>query len=65
MLTQREAIFVFEADTEDGLRALLGQLDIWSAAAAWGELADGPPRLSEVAYSWERPERDAVPGRAE
>ncbi|MGZ8794052.1 MAG: hypothetical protein ACXW0F_05355 [Gaiellaceae bacterium] len=55
-LTPREAIFVFEAETEDELRALLGQLDIWAAAAAWGELVEGVPRLADVAYSWERPE---------
>ena len=56
MLTPREAIFVFEAETEDGLRLLLSQLDIWAAAAAWGELVAGPPRLADVAYAWERPE---------
>ena len=56
LLTPQEAIFVFEAEAEDGLRALLGQLDIWAAAAAWRELVAGPPRLAEVAYAWERPE---------
>lgn len=56
LLTPREAIFVFEAETEDGLRILLSQLDIWAAAAAWGELVAGPPRLADVAYAWERPE---------
>ena len=61
LLTPREAIFVFEAETEDGLRALLGQLDIWAAAAAWGELLAGPPRLAEIAYGWERPEPYLVP----
>ena len=55
-LTPREAIFVFEAETEDGLRTLLGRLDIWAAAAAWGELVAGPPRLADIAYAWERPE---------
>ena len=56
MLTPQEAIFVFEAETEDELRALLGQLDIWAAAAAWGELVSGPPRLADIAYAWERSE---------
>jgi len=56
LLTPREAIFVFEAETEDGLRALLGQLDIWAAAATWGLLVAGTPRLAAIAYAWERPE---------
>jgi len=56
LLTPREAIFVFEAETEDGLRALLGQLDIWAAAATWGRLVAGTPRLAAIAYAWERPE---------
>ncbi|MEO8290545.1 MAG: hypothetical protein ABI649_06065 [Gaiellaceae bacterium] len=56
LLTPQEAIFVFEAETEDGLRMLLSQLDIWAAAAAWGELVAGPPRLADIAYAWERPE---------
>ena len=61
-LTPREAIFVFEAETEDGLRALLGQLDIWAAAAAWGELVAGTPRLADIAYTWERPEPHRAAG---
>lgn len=55
-LTPREAIFVFEAESEEGLRSLLGRLDLWAEAAAWGELVAGPPRLAEIAYAWERPE---------
>ena len=54
LLTTEEAIFVFEAENEDGVRALLNQLDIWAAAAAWGELVAGPPRLAAIAYAWER-----------
>lgn len=61
LLTPREAIFVFEAETEVELRALLSQLDIWAAAAAWGELVAGPPRLADIAYAWERPEPSLVP----
>ena len=55
-LTPREAVFVFEVATEDGLRALLGQLDVWAAAASWGKLIQGAPRLADLAYAWERPE---------
>jgi hypothetical protein len=61
LLTPQEAIFVFEAKTEDGLAALLGQLDVWAAAVAWRDLVDGPPRLAEIAYAWERPEPRFVP----
>ena len=61
LLTPKEAIFVFEAQTEEGLTALLSELDIWAAAVAWHDLVDGPPRLAEVAYAWERPEPRVVP----
>src|SRR5207248_188104 len=55
LLTPAEAIFVFEADSEIALEALLGQLDVWAAAAAWSPIVAGPPRLAELAYAWERP----------
>ena len=61
LLTPQEAIFVFEAKTEDGLAALLGQLDIWAAAVAWRDLVGGLPRLAEIAYAWERPEPQVAP----
>lgn len=61
LLTEREAIFVFEAQTDAGLAALLGQLEIWAAAAAWDDLVEGPLRLAEVAYASERPELRVVP----
>lgn len=61
LLTPREAIFVFEAETENELRALLSQLDIWAAAAAWSQLVAGPPRLADIAYAWERPDPYLVP----
>lgn len=55
LLTPSEAIFVFEADSEQGLEGLLGQLDVWAAATAWRDLVAGAPRLAEVVYAWERP----------
>jgi hypothetical protein len=61
LLTPEEAIFVFEAQTEEGLTQLLSELDIWAAAVAWQDLVAGPPRLAEVAYAWERPEPHVVP----
>jgi hypothetical protein len=55
LLTPAEAIFVFEAESETALEALLGQIDLWAAAAAWRDIVDGPPRLAELVYAWERP----------
>ena len=56
LLTSHEAIFEFEAANDGVLEALLGQVDLWAAAAAWRDLVGGPPRLAEVAYAWERME---------
>jgi hypothetical protein len=55
LLTGSEAIFVFEAESQGALEALLGQLDLWAAAVAWQEVAAGTPRLAEAVYAWERP----------
>ena len=55
LVTEREAIFVFEAESELALEALLGRLDFSAAAAAWADVVAGPPRLAEVVYAWERP----------
>ena len=60
-LTPREAIFVFEAATADGLRELVSRLDIWAAAAPWGLFVAGPPRVADLVYAWERPEPYVVP----
>jgi hypothetical protein len=61
LLTPHAAIFVFEAETDDGLHMLLGQLDVWGAAAVWSELIAAPPRLADVAYTWERDARNGAP----
>ena len=61
LLTEQEAIFVFETQSEEGLKALLNQVDISSATVAWQDLVTGPPRLAELAYAWERPEPRVVP----
>ena len=54
-LTDRDAVFVFEADTPDAAERLIGEGALWSAASAWKDLVDGPPRLAEDVYSWVRP----------
>lgn len=64
LVTPQEAIFIFEAGTDEGLSALLSELDIWAAAVAWRDVVAGPPRLAEVAYAWERPEPRDVPKRS-
>lgn len=56
LLTSHEAIFEFEAANESELESLLGQVDLWAAAATWRDLVAGAPRLAEVAYPWERME---------
>lgn len=53
-LTEREAVFVFEADSRDVADKLL-RGGFWSAASAWKDLVEGPPRLADDAYSWVRP----------
>jgi len=53
-LTDREAIFVFEADAADAVDRLVKDATLWGAAAAWKELVAGPPRLAEEAFSWVR-----------
>ena len=55
-LTDREAVFLFEADELDAAERLIGDNGFWSAAAAWRELVDGPPRLADDAYSWLKPQ---------
>jgi len=51
-LTEREALFLFETADETALRSLLAEPSVWAAATAWAELADGPVRIAEEAFSW-------------
>jgi hypothetical protein len=62
LLTPFEAVFIFEADSDLALDSLLREVDIWAAAAVWRDLVAGPPRLAELAYTWERPPRIAKIG---
>jgi hypothetical protein len=54
-LTDEEAVFVFEADSQGAAERLIAGGAFWSAASAWKDLVAGPPRLAEDAYSWVRP----------
>jgi hypothetical protein len=53
-LTEREAIFVFEATDRSALERLVANVDVWAAAEAWQEHLAGEPRIAEDAYSWTR-----------
>jgi hypothetical protein len=53
-LTEAEVVFVFEAYSQDAADRLIGEGHFWSAASAWKDLVEGPPRLAEEAYSWIR-----------
>ena len=54
-LTESEAVFLFEAAAPGAAERLLSSSGVWTAAGAWKDLVDGPPRLAEEAYSWVRP----------
>jgi hypothetical protein len=51
-LTDREAVFLFEASSQSVIERLVGTTDLWAAAAAWREHVAGPARLAEDAFSW-------------
>ena len=53
-LTAGEAVFHFEAETQEAVARFVAETAVW--AGAWKELAAGPPRIAESAFSWERPE---------
>lgn len=53
-LTEREAIFVFEAADRSALERLVSDVSVWGAAEAWQEQLAGEPRLAEDAFSWTR-----------
>jgi hypothetical protein len=64
-LSDSEVVFVFDGPgVRDAIEDLVGDSDVWSAAAAWRELADGRPRVAEAAFEWDRPPplRFQVPG---
>jgi len=54
-LTDREAVFVFDAPGETPpLELKAGNPALRKAAAAWRECMAGRPRKAETAFSWER-----------
>ena len=55
-LTDDEVVFVFEWRGVESFESLLAQPGVWDVAASWTQVAAGPPRLAEAAYTWNRPE---------
>jgi hypothetical protein len=54
-LTDREVVFVFEAEQpRAALEELAGDPSVWRAAGAWREILAGRPRIAEQAYGWRR-----------
>lgn len=54
-LTGSEAVFIFESQLgAKALEPLLESPELWQSAAAWHDHLDGPPRIAEDLFSWER-----------
>jgi hypothetical protein len=51
-LSDREAVFVFEAPNRSVLDRLVADPSLWASAAARRDLVAGPARVAEDAYSW-------------
>jgi hypothetical protein len=54
-LTDDEVVFVFEWRGDTAFESLLAEPGLWDVAAAWTDLAAGPPRRAGPAYAWTRP----------
>ena len=58
LLTDSEVIFIFGSPAGvDALDQILESEDFWDVVGSWERIADGRPRVAEVAYSW-RPKND-------
>jgi hypothetical protein len=56
LLTEREAIFIFEGeDAAEVVEELVGRAEVWQAATAWRGWLTDRPRIAEIAYSWPGP----------
>lgn len=55
LVTESEAIFLFESARQGALEDLLSQSGLWERAAAWHEHLGGPPRIARDVYHWQRP----------
>ena len=54
-LTDKEAVFTFEGpDARAAVEGLVGESNVWKAAAAWRECLAGRPRIAEEVFAWDR-----------
>lgn len=54
-ITDREVVFLFEADAPGRTLQLPGEDPaLWKAAAAWRECMSGRPRIGATAFTWVR-----------
>lgn len=51
-LTDHEVVFIFDTSDEDALQRALADPNVWAAASAWAEYADGPARIGDEVFSW-------------
>lgn len=55
LLTGAEAIFLFGLpEGPKTLERILADEDFWTVVSSWEQIADGPPRIAEVAFDWQR-----------
>ena len=56
-LTEREVVFLFEAEQpRAALEELAGDPSVWRAAGTWREILAERPRIAQQAYGWSRSE---------
>ena len=54
-VTDAEAVFVFEGpDAREVVEHLVGEVNVWEAAAAWRPLLAARPRVAEPVFAWHR-----------
>jgi hypothetical protein len=59
-LTDEEVVFFFQWRGDSSFESILAQAELWDVAAAWTELAAGPPRLAGPVYTWTRAEAEPL-----
>jgi hypothetical protein len=53
LLSEREAIFVFEGrQLDETMQRLVRDRSVWQAASGWSRVIAGPPRLAEQRFGW-------------
>ena len=53
LLSEREAIFVFEGrQLDETMQRLVRDPSVWQAASGWARVIAGPPRLADQRFGW-------------